>query len=223
MPTRPKTERPRLRRAERESAPIVTEAAPMMGATEAPLEGAAPSTVLSTEPEITKLSISMKPDGSIAWDRMRPSTQEAVRRLIGQGGPGAAPGAPSPAMAMMSKTLTTAIVKSIPMLAQILARMTGHTVESSARIQLTPAQQAELAPLYEAALNDYAITLGRHENLIVALGMTGLMLMEGVQQLERAKKPAGRAVNGSGRTMPAPDPVITSTNVTEPQDTVGRV
>jgi hypothetical protein len=129
--------------------------------------------------------------GEPAWDRMHDSVRARVQKIRG-GAPGGG-GAPSGMSAMVSKTLTAALVGSIPAIAQILARLTGHTAESSERVTLTDKQKAELMPLYEAAIADYGLTLGRHENLIIALGMTGLMLAPGVQQLERVKKPNGAA------------------------------
>lgn len=152
---------------------------------DAKIEGT-PAASNVVEADFSRLSIALTPDGQIAWDRMRPSTQETIRKLIGGGGATAAPA--SKMNAGTSRVLVGALVGSLSTLSIGVARMTGHTVESSEGMRLTDREQMELIPLWQAALDDYAVTLGRHENLIIAACATGLMLLPRMQALERIKK-----------------------------------
>ena len=160
----------------------------------------------ATEDKETRLSIPLAADGSIAWDRMRPSTQETVKRLVGSG----TSAAPQKLNPLVSHALVTALVSTIPLLAATLARMFGATVDSAMGLGLTDQQKAELTPLYQAALADYAITLGKHENLIIALGTTAIMLGPGLQGLKREKKakPGERGPNTEQIDTAAPSAMV---------------
>jgi len=132
-----------------------------------------------------RLSVTLKPDGSIDWDAMRPTTQERVRKAIGASG---GPMPSSSASPLATPALTRALVSSISSIAVGVAVLTGHTVESSQGLRLREETIGELVPLWEAALNDYGAFLGRHQNLIVAAAATGLALLPGLQGLQRAPK-----------------------------------
>lgn len=178
MSTRPRETRP----GRRTTPPPAASAE----STDTPTPPPAPSASASAESELERVSFYVTKDGEPVWDRMHAATKEKVQRLRG-GGPSGGPSA-KPVNPLVSAALTKATVASVPVFLQIALRLLGFTPESVAGVTLTDTQRAELAPLYEAAIADYGVALGRHENLIVALGMTGLMLAPAFEKLERAKK-----------------------------------
>jgi hypothetical protein len=137
------------------------------------------------ETKSDRISVPLKPDGSIDWDAMRPTTQERIRKAIG-----AAPASAAPS-GLATPALVRALVSSVSSIAVGVAVMTGHTIESSQGLRLREEAVAELVPLWEAAINDYGAFLGRHQNLIVAAAATGLAFLPGIQGLQRAPKPQG--------------------------------
>lgn len=181
MADRPKDRRPRLREPN-EDPPVViskTKSEPE------PVPVTEPST-----PAAERVSFYIGPDGAPMWDRMHAGTKEKIERLVGRAPGGGAAHALNP---KISAALASAVVATVPVLVQIGLRVSGFTVESVSRVTLDEKTRAELAPLYAAALADYNVMLGRHENLIVALGMTALALAPAFEKLERVKKTNGAA------------------------------
>ena len=154
-----------------------------------PAPGPTPAAEASA-PVAERVSFYIGSDGAPIWDRMHAGTREKIERLVGRAPGGGAAHALNP---KISAALASAVVATVPALVQIALRVSGFTAESVARVQLDERTRGELAPLYAAALADYNVMLGRHENLIVALGMTALALAPAFEKLERAKKPNGSA------------------------------
>jgi len=140
----------------------------------------------TSEPKNDRVSVALKPDGSVDWDAMRPSTQARVRQAFGVSGT-----AGTSTVETISPMLVSALLGSVSQLAVGIARMTGHTTVSAEAMRLNEKEFADLVPLWTAALNDYAVTLGRHEKLIVACIATAVVYLPRVQALERAPKAQG--------------------------------
>jgi hypothetical protein len=155
---------------------------------------------------LSRVSFYVTASGEPVWDRMHATTREKVQKLRGMASTNAP--ASSALNPLVSKALSNAAVASVPVLVQIVLRFLGFTPESVSQVKLTDDQRAELGPLYAAALADYNVALGKHENLIVALGMTGMMLAPALEQLKRApkNKPNGSAGGPLIPMMEQPEP-----------------
>ncbi len=208
MATRPREIRPRLR--DRKPQPLEVIDAPEAAAS-APSEPEPSKPATSDEP--TRVSFFIASNGEPLWDRMHAGTREKVQKLRGGGGPG---GTSAAALnPIVSAALSKAAVSTVPVALQILLRFLGFSVDSVSAVKLSDAQRAELAPLYAAALADYNVALGKHENLIVALGMTFLALAPAMEKLERAKKANGAAGAPVIRIAEEPTPEDVRTKAAE--------
>lgn len=143
-----------------------------------------PEPTAPAPPKRNTINVTLTADDLVDWESMRPSTQERLRKALGGSMP-----PPTAASGIATPALVRALVGSISSLAAGLAVMTGHTPESSERLKLSEQTTSELVPLWEAAINDYGMFLGRHQNLIVAAAATGLAFMPGIQGLQRAPRP----------------------------------
>lgn len=136
-----------------------------------------------SEPKADRVSIALKADGTPDWDAMRPSTQERIRKAFPQaGGP-----ASTALVEAIAPTLVKALLASVSTLGVGLARAWGYAPADAMR--LTDEEIAGLVPPWTDALNDYALTLGRHEKLIVACVATGVVYLPRVQTLHKAGAP----------------------------------
>lgn len=131
--------------------------------------GAAPSGDTTTSPASPRLSVQLTADGKgIAWDRMRPQTQEQLRALLGT-----APGATSvaPVGDTFDPALCAVAYDALSTLMVGLARRSGYTEDAAGVLRFTAEEKGVLAEPTAKVLNKY-VPAGKYQDEL----MLGVLL-----------------------------------------------
>jgi hypothetical protein len=124
----------------------------------------------TTSPASPRLSVQLTADGKgIAWDRMRPQTQEQLRALLGTA-PGAA-AATTAAADAFDPALCAVAYDALSTLMVGLARRSGYTEDAAGVLRFTADEKAVLAEPTAKVLNKY-VPAGKYQDEL----MLGVLL-----------------------------------------------
>lgn len=123
-----------------------------------------------------RLSVQLTDTGAIAWDRMRPETQERLRKALGPVASGTAQAAPGATTGGFDAGLCGVLYDALSVGLVGFAKSRGVSESQAAIVAITPEEKAQLVPPTVAVLNKYNATLGKYqEEMVLAVLVTTIL------------------------------------------------
>lgn len=153
----------------------------------APVSPVAP---VASEPEIVRLTLPLDPAGKLRLDRMRPSTVDALRKMLDEptlravrGEAGASTDAADPAV---NAVIVNVIYDAIGSLAVLLARSKGYTEEHANLLRYTAEEKSAMGPLTVKVLEKHNLLGGKYADEIALVTTIGAITVGHVMALQQA-------------------------------------